>query len=173
MKRARHRRAFSLIEVIIAVGVFAGAVAVIIGLVSSLSRQAADSSDALAAQRLPEPLKVELSRVAATGFDNLAAQAPLMAAPLAGGFALVAPRDATRVQSLTYLPPATGQIPAAEQYYLVECWRFPAEPLSFNGQKAFLALCVRVSWPYRIPGVTAPVLLADRSQLTFTVSLNR
>jgi hypothetical protein len=173
MKKARDSLAFSLIEVIIAIGLFAGAVAIIIGLMTLLSRQAADSIAAIAAQRLPEPLKVELVRLAGPSLDNLASQVPLMGTALDDGFALVAPRDATRVQSLAYLPPATGRLPPAEQFYLVECWRFPSEPLSFSGQKAFLALYVRVSWPYHVPGAATPVALADRNQITFTVSLNR
>lgn len=172
MKAAARFRAFSLIEVIIAVGLFAASIAVIIGLLGTLSRQAADSADVLAAQRLPEAVKVELTRLAAGGFDSLAAQVPVMAAPLDGGLALVAPREATQAQSLNVLPPAT-LISAGEQYFLVECWKFPAEPLAFTGSKAFLALHVRVSWPYRVPGSTAPVPLADRSQVAFTVSLNR
>lgn len=172
MKPAVRSRAFSLLEVIIAVGLFAGSITVIIGLLSTLSRRAADSADVLAAQRLPEAVKLELTRLAAGGFDGLAAQIPPMVAPLEGGLALVAAREAAQVQSLDVLPPAT-LIPAGEQYFLVECWRFSAEPLAFNNAKAFLALQVRVSWPYRVPGASVPVPLPDRNQLAFTVSLNR
>ena len=64
---ARHRRAFSLIEVIIAVGVFAVAVVVILALLPPLSREATDSADALVAQSLPDSVRVELSRLAASG----------------------------------------------------------------------------------------------------------
>jgi hypothetical protein len=172
MKLVRPLRAFSLIEVIVAIGIFAGAVAVTIGFMAALSRQAADSMDGLTVQRLPDRLKVELERLAASGFDNLAGRIPPSAVPLDNGFRLVASRDAAEVQSLGYLPPA-GAIPADAQYYLVECWRFPSEPLAYHGQKAFLALHVRVSWPYRLPGVTAPVSLQDRSQFIFTSSLTR
>ncbi len=172
MKSAARSHAFSLIEVIIAVGLFAGSIAVIIGLLSTLSRQASDSADVIAAQRLTEAVKVELTRLADSGFDGLAAQVPVMVSPLNNGLALVATRDATQAQSLNVLPPAT-LIPTGEQYFLVECWTFPTEPLAFTSQKAFLALHVRVSWPYRVPGSATSVPLADRSQVAFTVSLNR
>lgn len=172
MNAIARPRAFSLIEVIIAVAIFAGSITVIIGLLTSLSRQTAESADLLAAQRLPEAVRVELTRLAASGFDSLAAQAPVMVTPLDGGLALVAAREASQAQSLGYLPPAS-LLPANDHYFLVECWRFPAEPLSFSGPKAFLALHVRVSWPYRVPGSSTPVPIADRSQVTFTVSLNR
>jgi len=172
MKQFCQTRGFTLLEVIIAVGLFVSAIAVILGLVAGLSRLGADSNDALAAQRLPEPLKVELSRLASTGLDSLAGRVPVMASPLTGGLAFASVRGATRVDSLEYLP-VTDPISTDEQYYLVECWKFPSEPLRFDGEKAFLALFVRVSWPHRLPGATVPTALADRSQVTFTLSLNR
>lgn len=173
MKPSRQLRSFSLIEVIVAVGIFGGAVAVTIGLIAALSRQAADAMDGLAAHRLPDALKVELERLAAPGFDDLAGRIPPLAVPLDNGLAFAASRDAAEVQSLAYLPPSAGRIPADAQYYLVECWRFTTEPLGYNAQKAFLALHVRVSWPHRLTGTAEPVPLKDRSQFTFTASLNR
>lgn len=172
MKRSRATRGFSLLEVIIAVGLFATAVTVVIGLIAGHSRQGAEANDVLAAQRLPEPLRVELSRLAATGLDGLAGRVPVMASPLTSGLAFTSVRDAARVASLEYQP-SPDPIPAPEQYYLMECWKFSTEPLRFDGQKAFLALYVRVSWPYRLPGAAAPTALADRSQVSFTLSLNR
>lgn len=179
MKPSRTAHAFSLIEVIIAVGLFAGTVAIILGLMGPLSRQAADSNDIMGAQRLPDSIKVELGRLAHNSLDSLAGQIPVMSTPLESGFTLVAARDATRVQSLGYLPPTSGQIPLAEHYYLVECWRFPPKPgdpadeLSYTSQKGFLALYVRVSWPYHVPGATTAVSPGNRAQTIFTVSLNR
>jgi len=172
MKLFRANPGFTLLEVIIAVGLFVSAVSVIIALIAGLTRQGTDSNDALAAQRLPEPLKVELARLALTGLDGLADRVPVMAMPLAGGLAFAASRDSVRVDSLEFLAVA-DPIPADEQYYLVECWKFPTEPLRFDGQKAFLALYVRVSWPFRLPGAGAATAPADRSQFTFTLSLNR
>ena len=173
MKTLPGSRGFSLIEVMVAAGIFASAVVVIIGFMMGLSQQSGESIESLAAQRLPDALKVELDRLAAAGLDDLAGQIPVMAAPLAGGLAFAAAREAGSTESMVYLIPATGRISVDEQYYLLECWRFPAEPLAFEIRKAFLALQVRVSWPYRLPGVPAPVPLADRRQVTFTLSLNR
>ncbi len=166
-------RGFSLVEVILAAGIFAGAVTVVIALMAVLARQAADTTESLAARRLPDAVKIGLDRLASGGMDPLAGQIPVMTAPAASGFKLVAARDVAEVQSLEYLPPATGRISPEEQFYLVECWRFPDEPLRFDSTKAFLALQVRVSWPFRLPGISQPVALANRSQLTFTVALNR
>jgi hypothetical protein len=172
MKMFRQTRGFTLLEVIIAVGLVVTAVTVIIGLVAGLSRQGVESNEVLTAQRLPDPLKLELARLASAGLDELAERVPVMGAPMTDGLALAADRDGARVDSLEYLP-APDLIPADEQYYRVECWKFPSEPLRFDGQKAFLALYVRVSWPYRVPRATAPTAPADRSHVTFTLSLNR
>jgi hypothetical protein len=171
----RSYRAFSLIEVIIAVGVFAVAVVVILALLPPLSRQAADSADAMVAQSLPDSVRVELGRLAAGGgFDALANRLPVMAAPLADGLTMVAPREARCLYSPDYLPPpAVGQLPQAEQYFSVEVWRFNQLPLRFDPAAAVLAVYVRVSWPYQNPGAAGATPLSARSQLTFTVSLNR
>ncbi|HEY8995917.1 MAG TPA: hypothetical protein VIM71_14725 [Lacunisphaera sp.] len=159
---------------IIAVGLFATSVTVIIALLPSLARQRAESADLLAAQRLPDALRVELSRLAATGgFDLLTGQAPPVSSPLPAGLALVADRDAARLHSRDYLPPATAQLSESDQYFLIECWRFADEPLRFDGQKSFLALTVRASWPYRTPGVAAPSAESARSCFVFTIAINR
>lgn len=173
MRRTFPVRAFSLIEVIIAVGLFAASVSVIIALLPALTRQGGTAADVLAAQRLPDALRIELSRLSAAGFDPLAGQVPVLSGPPAGGLAFVADRETARFHSRDYLPPASGQIAEAEQYFLVECWRFPDEPLRFDPAKGFLALVVRVSWPYRLPGSVAPTAETARSALTFTVVLNR
>lgn len=173
MKRNRRRAAFSLVEVIIAAGIFAASVTVVLALLPSLARQGAASVDSLAAQRLPDALETELRRLGAAGFDALAGQVPVMNGPLAGGLAFVADREATRLHSHDYLAPGVAQLSGDEQYFLVECWRFPGEPLRFESGKAFLALAVRVSWPHRLPGATAPVPAEARHELVFTLALNR
>lgn len=175
MRRTRTYRGFTLIEVVIAVGIFAAAVTVALALLPALTRQAGDAGDAQAAQRLPDGIRVELQRLAVTGgFDALANRVPVMSSPLPGGLDLVAARDCSRVHSGSYLPPALSeQLPLAEQYFAVEVWRFSQPPLAYDPAAAVLALTVRVSWPYHAPASPAPVALADRQQITFTLSLRR
>jgi len=171
---ARHRRAFSLIEVIIAVGIFALSVVVILAMLPSLSRSATDSADALVAQSLAESVRVELTRLAGSGgFDALANRLPEMSVPLVDGLAFVAARDGYRLHSVDYLPPpAALQIPEAVRYFRVEAWRFNP-PLRYEAGSAAIAVYVRVSWPYQNPGAPAVPPLSARRQLTFVVSLNR
>lgn len=169
----RQLRGFSLVEVIIAVGIFAAAVAVVLALLPSLTRQAAGSADTLTALRLPGAIRTELQRVAvAGGFDLLAGQTK--ATPQPDTLTLAASRDATRIQSLSYLPPpVTEQMTRSEQFFQIEVWSFNSAPLAFDPNGTVLALHVRVSWPYYTPGSAAATPLADREQITFNLALNR
>ena len=146
-----------------------------LALLPSLTRQAAGSADTLTALRLPDAVRVELQRLATTGgFNNLASQTTSLATPLPATLMLAASRDATRIQSLTYLPPsAADQIAPDQQFFLLEAWSFSSPPLAFDPAGAVLALHVRVSWPYFPPGSGTPTPLADRESVTFNVAINR
>lgn len=167
--------AFSLIEVVIAIGVFATAMAIILALLPSIGGQAASAADSLVAQRLPDPLRVEMQRLAgAGGFDALAARAPVAASPLGDGLAFVAARNGAQLHSLDYLPPvAADALPLEEQYFLVEIWRFPSAPLAYDAAGAVLPVMVRVSWPYRTAGSSNVVPRANRTELNFNASILR
>src|ERR1043165_4942205 len=96
--RARcSSQAFSLIEVVIAVALFASVVTVILALLPGLARRGIEITDRLAAQRLPDAVKLEFSRLSAPGFDSFAAQLPVMGTPLANGYALIATRNGARL----------------------------------------------------------------------------
>jgi len=174
MSSPSKRTGFSLIEVVLATGIFAVAVTVMLALLPALTRQNTDAADSLVAQRFPDSLRVELQRLAANDFSGLATKIPVMAAPLAGGQLFVASRDGCRLHSADYLPPATSQLLPQEQcYYAIETWRFNQGALQYDSTSPVLAVYVRVSWPYFNPGSTTPTPLADRSELTFTVSLRQ
>jgi len=173
MRRIFSVRAFSLIEVIVAVALFASSVVVVLALLPALTRRGAETTDRLVAQRLPDAIQVELTRLAAPGFDVLAGRMPLMGAPPENGLAMVSTRDGSRLQALDDLPPTDGRMPEQAQYYLIECWRFPDGPLQYDVAQSAMALTVRVSWPYRQPGTTATTPADSRHELIFTVSLNR
>jgi type II secretory pathway pseudopilin PulG len=165
-------RGFSLVEVIMAVGIFAGSIAVVLALLPSMVRQSADSADRLVAQRMCDAVRLELERqAAASGFDALANAVPVMSAPLENGRALVATASGLRVEPATGA--GSGGISTDEQHFLVEVWRFPQAPLSYDPNSAVLSLYVRVSWPYRIRGYVGPTRSADRDQFSATVALDR
>lgn len=166
---------FSLVEVVIALGVFASAIVVVLALLPAIGGQASAAADSLVAQRMPDALRVEMQRLAAAGgFDALAARTPVADSPLGDGLAFVASRDGARLHSLDYLPPHAADILAVdEQYFLVEIWRFPSAPLAYDAAGAVLPVMVRVSWPHRVPGASSAVARANRSEATFNAAILR
>lgn len=155
-------RAFSLIEVVIAIALFASTVTVILALLPGLSRQGVETADRLAAQRLPDAIRAELARSASADFDSFAGSVPVMGTPLAGGYALVATRNGARVGSRD-----AGSVAEDERYYSVECWRFPDAPLRYSSGDHSLALLVRVSWPYPALATGTP------AEFMFVTAINR
>lgn len=162
---------FSLVEVILAVGIFAFAVPTTMALLSALGRQSVSSAEVLIAHRLADSIRLELARLAHGDLDGFGATMPVMTSTPGPGLALVAARDGYRQHARDY-PPSDASIGTADQYFLIECWRFAEEPLRFDSGKAYLALAVRVTWPYQLPNGTAAAREAQ-SDVAFTVVLNR
>jgi type II secretory pathway pseudopilin PulG len=163
------RRGFSLVEVVLAVGIFTASIVVVLSLLPSLVAQSADSADRLVAQRLTDAIRIELDRHAvAVGFDALAATIPVMSAPLENGWPLVVSANGLRIE-----PAGSGGIANEDQYFLVEIWRFPQAPLSYDPASAVLPLYARISWPYRLRGFPTTTQIADRQQLMLTLALDR
>lgn len=165
-----YARAFSLVEVIIAVGILAGAALGILGLLPQLMRQSARNAEGAVAQRLPAAVRVELRRSAGTNIGALAAGLPVLGAS-AEGYRLLASRDGAQVVAESATP---WQGHPADAFFLIEVWRFAEGPLSFaGGASAVLAVHVRVSWPYQsgTPAVTTG--LKDRLQWSFTTTIAR
>jgi len=173
MTTQRQYHGFSLMEVIIAVGLFAGSIMAVMSLLPALARQGGAMGDSLAAQRLAGALHGELKRQAVQDFAGLVARIPVMSGPLTDGSAFVADHSAARLQVREIQVATPGFLPEAEQYYLVECWQFPAAPLQADPQGNHLALTVRVSWPYRLPGASDPTAADTRSQFIFATAINR
>ena len=118
---------------------------------------------------------LELQRVAISGgFEALVSEISRLAEPLPATLTLAADRALERVQTLNYLPSmAAEQIPEASRYFLIEVWRFVTPPLEYNARGAGLAVQVRVSWPFFIPGADTATPLSEREQFVFNLALNR
>lgn len=176
MQIRAKQSAFSLVEVVIAVGLFATSISVILLLIPNFVRQSGNSADLLVAQQFSDALSVELQRVASIeGFDSLGSSLPDLSSPLPPGRRFVATRDGARLHSLDHLP-TSGAISETEQYFLLECYKFTTEPLRPGSTRAFLAVSVRVNWPYRIGVPGGPLVttqFADRSQFNFSCAINR
>ena len=164
------RRAFSLVEVVVAIGIVAGSLVVVLAALPALLRQSADAADLLVAQRLPDLIHLELERnVASAGFDSVAAAIPVMGVPLRAGREFVVTADGLRIQT-----GISGTTIAAEDgYFLIELWRFAENPLVFDAAAAVLPAYVRISWPFHAHGESAATSVGSRSEYCFVLSLRR
>jgi len=152
-------RGFTLVEVMLAVGIFAFAVAALLALLPASGLQTAAAREAEVAARLPEAVRLQLQRLVPHG--SYAAFA---------GVALVAERDGTQVR------PAPAAPDGLEQYYLIEVTPFPAEgPLGHHPATPLLAVRVAVTWPHRppsAPGTVAPATRREeRERFAFNLAL--
>lgn len=162
-------RAFSLIEVVFAIGLTAGTLVVIIGLLGRQGRQSNDATDLVVASQLADGVRVELVRLARhQGFDGFAAGIPVMSHAVDEGLLLVADRHGMFLQPLTTGAPVDGM-----GYFLVEIRRFPDGQLAYEPVGAVLPINARISWPYQ-PGPSGVIIAAaDRSSFSFNLALNR
>lgn len=160
-----------MIEVVLAVGVCAGAVVAILALLPMLARDAVDAADLRAAQQMSGSLGVELRRIAmARGLDALAGMVPVLSAPPGEGVSLVAARDgmSVRIES-----DVTGESQSDEQHFLIEVYRYSQPPLAYAPGGDVLPLYVRVSWPFRAQGTGTVTSRHERRSCGFTLSIHR
>ncbi len=146
---------FSLIEVILAIGVFALTIVAVIGLLGPIAQQVRDLQDTRVANSLPGPIREELNRL---GFDD---------------FVKINDGEGTVSESINTTTPidlygtedgslvSIGQddappIPLAERYFLVEVFLAApvdgGETLSYKTDPpdAHIAFRVKISWPYHV-----------------------
>jgi len=163
--RSERFHAFSLIEVVFAVGIFATVIISVIGLLGPTVRSVRDVVDSTIAARIADGVDAELKRVGFAGV--VAATAGSAVIPLVAtvdGSRIVSEADAGNAATAT--PPG---IPLAERYYLVEVRRVVSP--AYSAGDASLVLTIRVTWPYQQPGASSPVAAADRSIFIFNTAI--
>jgi hypothetical protein len=149
MRRLGH--GFSLIEVVFAVGVIAVSVVTVVTLFGSTSRSVAEMSEANGARRLVDQLRVELERArdalppdaSTTRLDGLAMMIE------ADGLRLVSDRAGRRVRAESAANGSDG-VPVRERFYLIEVQPHRGA-IAYRNGSGFLALSIRIRWPYIVP----------------------
>jgi type II secretory pathway pseudopilin PulG len=173
-------RAFSLVEVVIAVGIFAVAVISIVGLILPNTKRIADQLDAQVAQRLSDNIRFELERY---GFKNITSSLNavndrvFLVASSDGSRVLITGEDPYTAWSETY---SSSYDPDSSSYTTVATKRaaendletattpgnppglpfrdryflvevgWPIHP-QYKNDGGAVPLNVRVMWPYRLP----------------------
>ena len=168
--------AFTLVEVVVALGVLAVTVVAALGLLGAMGRSANENSETERAGQLVEASLSELARLrdhpVGEGLpgqlDGLAAIIPASDSP--ASFKLVGSRDGLRAVNETDADdPETGVLPR-DRFYLIEV-RQQTAPLNYRSDAGFMALSLTVRWPYRIasgPGA-ADFTAADLSQASVAI----
>lgn len=142
---------FSLVEVVVALGVFSGAILVVIGLSSPLQRRVSGALDAEIAGNLVKNVESEIRRI---GYSNLMASPllPRLSAGASDPLFLYATADGNRVlldidaeKSLSTGNPRG--MAERDRYFRI---RVISEH-SPDANAGWLSLRADVSWPYRIP----------------------
>lgn len=161
-------RGFTLLETILALGVFAGSGLALIALMSAAARQLASAEEQVVAQNLGDAVKIALDQVATKrGLDAVAASAPVLGSAGEGAPLFTADRLGAVVREF-------GDPPIGDQFFAIEIRRFASPPLQFDPAAGYAAFDVLVSWPYRANAssnfVTPPI---ERRSLSFAVVLSR
>jgi hypothetical protein len=165
MKAARH--GFSLLEVVMAIGILALAVIALLGFIAASANTDGDLADARAAAGLGGPIQAELERLRAElGLDGLAAAVPPAGSP--APLQLVATRDGRRVLRADGAGAAADRplddsalpgIARRDRYFAIAVTRqldLPDAP-----DAGFLAVSALVRWPFNLPvGPAAPGAVA-------------
>jgi type II secretory pathway pseudopilin PulG len=153
----RDPNAFSLIEVVVAVGLLSFALVAILGLLAATTRSAADVTDSEGLASLGAGVQRELERIkTSVGLAGIADQ--LQADGSAAPMRFVGTRDGRRVLRADGTDPAAGHslndpslpgIANRDRFYLVELTRL-AEPDAAS-DAGFIVVGARCSWPYELP----------------------
>lgn len=164
MRHVISSKAFSLIEVVIAVGVFASGIVVLLALLPAMLQRSADSGDTLTALRLPDAIRSELLAIGgANPVSSIGGRIADLGTLADDKLRLVATHDGADVRELG--------IDSRDKYFLIEVFRFTSGQLAFNAAAPVLAMQVRVSWPYQPLGAAAISPPEARSSVTFSLAL--
>jgi hypothetical protein len=157
MNDARRRGAFSLVEVVVAIGLIAGSLVAILGLLAATTNSAAEARDAQGLASLGGGIQCELDRLKnSLGLYGLAAAIPEGGSP--APLRLVGTRDGRRVLCVDAADPAADRllrdpalqgIAVRDRYFLVELTRIPE--LGTADDSGFVAVSARCMWPYELP----------------------
>lgn len=176
--RSNRSEGFSLVEVVLAIGVFALTIVAVIGLLGPIAQQVRDLQDTKVANSLPAPIREELNRI---GFQYFVTVNDDSTSLNSGNFptALVATMDGSRVigydgtfDNLGNVIPRDGVSPTGidedEQYFAIEISPGTGN-LAYNSGDAHVAFLVKISWPYKLrTGVDDnPEVVAEEDRQTF------
>lgn len=175
----KRSSAFSLIEVVVALGVFAITIVGVLGLLSPTTQAVSDTLDGGVASRLAETVNAEVERLgftAVTG-SQLVLSSAVSALPTNASKLLFATRGGDRICSQGAADTAPNYIAPAERYFEVLLIRNESlSPAGTDNTAGFVAFSVQVSWPAFVDdgtGAAVAVARSQRSVFSFNAAVRR
>ena len=155
--RPRLAGAFSLVEVVVAIGFVAASLVAVLGLLAATTHSSSELSDAQGRACLGGSVQCELERLKdSLGFAGLASAVPPSGSTVP--LRLVGTRDGLRVRCAEAADPAANRslcdpvlsgIANRDRFFLLELIRLPEWETAPDA--GFVAVSVRCSWPYKLP----------------------
>ena len=146
----KGRKAFSLVEVVVAVGIFAIAVVAIIGLMVPINQSVAGVRDGDDAVRVASIVQAELQRIGITKVDTY----------LSGSTILYANRNGDKIGPDAVTAPWNADVPDlngnasvdtfeihAQKFFELTLVRNPVSPNPLANTDSFLAFNIVIRWP--------------------------
>jgi|GEM_PF-804031 len=151
-------RAFSLVELILALAVAGGALAVLLALLSGLLREAAGTADHQTALHLAGAIEQRLYETMGGAFPG----------GVQAGRVLLADNEGGTLRDESENDPT---LPLA--YFHIELSPFAGAPLAYEAERGVLPLRVRVSWPYTavVSAAAHAGAAANTQSLDFVITL--
>ena len=148
--------AFTLIEVVVSLGLLAVTVVAMLALQHSLSHAVAGISEHQRAAELVDAVEVELKRLRdlpvpdgqPAGLEALAGIVP--SSESTSALRLVAAKAGSNVVRESEADDPLIGLARRDRFYLIEVRQQPA-PLNYVSEAGFLALTFKVTWPYQVP----------------------
>lgn len=174
LKSKDRLSAFSLVEVVVAVGIFAIAISAVIGLMVPVSRSVADVSDRDQAARLMTAIQGELSRLPLTTIQQT------VDTPPAANDRLFANRDGSIIafgnDSKWGNDLEVGETADSRKYYEVVLRRdstLSPGGAANNQSAGFLAVIAEIRWPGYLPNGTRVTATEGQSILITPMAFAR
>lgn len=147
-KQKTIRDGFSLVEVILAVGIFAFSILAIVAMLGATSQSASEVLDTATASRIADGVRSELDGVPVASLVGLTSS-------YTNPLKLFATRNGERVRLENDVNngPETGDPPgiaATAQYYRIEVVQLE-HSLAYDNGSATMPVSVRVIWPHHLP----------------------
>lgn len=175
------RAAFSLVEVVLAIGVFALTIVAVIGLLGPIASQVRDLRDSKTANNLPSAIREELNRLGFESFVNANFTAiasdhtAIQTSDIPTGRTILASLVATQDGSEVAEASQTTRIPQDERYFLIQVMAPPAPTgdaadLRYQSGDAHVAFEVEISWPFRL-GDGSLVAYENRQRFSYYTAI--